>query len=209
MKKTSQTKSASTEANAQKTQTPIVAKLNGYHARTVLHKSRMEFAFLSNSIMICIICKKGIKYPKNIKSPCKIRIRLVWHNQYNTSARKKQVFERKENKIVFRWLFDCALIYSILSRPLPSRCREPPSPRERAYFYKVLNFFLAVFIVIRLLLCPTSAAVGGSHLPRKRGRLGATLLSYEAAEGYSEPFSAYRRISTLLKEQAPFQTLAP
>ncbi len=102
MKKTSQTKSASTEANAQKTQTPIVAKLNGYHARTVLHKSRMEFAFLSNSIMICIICKKGIKYPKNIKSPCKIRIRLVWHNQYNTSARKKQVFERKENKIVFR-----------------------------------------------------------------------------------------------------------
>lgn len=51
---------------------------------------RMEFAFLSNSMMRHI---KGYNAPyKNIKSPCKIRIRLVWHNEYSIFFCKSKSF---------------------------------------------------------------------------------------------------------------------
>ena len=43
---------------------------------------RMEFAFLSNSMMRYVKGYNTHPY-KNIKSPCKIRIRLVWHNEYS------------------------------------------------------------------------------------------------------------------------------
>lgn len=78
-------------------QTPIVAKLNGFYARTVLHNAPNE---------ICIFIKfydasyKGYNAPhKNIKSPCKIRIRLVWHNQYIINKKIYQVFSSDKIKL--------------------------------------------------------------------------------------------------------------